>query len=96
MKYYQVKYKTEKKGDLVYPASVNQVVWERTQNHFSEDAMIGGTNSKIEADGKSVIELKKEDAEKLIEEYKKSFPKIKDENLKLPGLESTQIAKPDK
>ena len=94
MKFYQVRFKTEKKGDLVYPDSLNQVVWERTQNHFREDEMVGGTNSKIEADGKNVIELKEKEAEKLMEKYKQSFPKFKDEKVTLPGLEQTRKKKP--
>ncbi len=87
MKYYQVKYNTGKKNEIIYPQAVRETVWKITQNHFRDKVMIGGTESEIMADGKGVKELKEAEASTLIEEFKKSFPEVKKEDLTLPGEE---------
>jgi topoisomerase IA-like protein len=81
MKYYKVMYKLGANKELVYPSSIKRVVWNLAQYHFTEYVMIGRTDSEVEADGVEVVELTEEEALSMIEEFKKSYPKIAEEEL---------------
>lgn len=75
MKYFKITYTLDKKNERVYPKKTKGVVWTLTQDHFDEKWMVGGTEDKLEADGKSIVELAEKDAVSLIEEYKATHPK---------------------
>ena len=79
MKYYKVIYKIGANKELVYPFSCKGVVWNLAQYHYTENVMIGRTESEVEADGVEVVELTEEEALSLIEEFKKSYPEIPEE-----------------
>ncbi len=81
MKYYNVIYKFGVNNEYIYPSSVEGVVWNIAQYHFTENVMIGRTDSEVEADGVEVVELSEEEALSLIEEFKKSYPEIPEEEL---------------
>ena len=86
MKYYKVIYRTGKNNEHSYPPSIKGIVWNLTQNHYQERVMIGGTDDDVVADGKKVIKLTKKAALPLIEEFKKSYPEVKEDDLPfLPG-----------
>jgi len=74
MKYYKIRYSLDKNNERVYPKKTKGVAWILTQDHFDEKTMIGGTDDKVEADGKNVVELAERDAKSLIEEYKATHP----------------------
>jgi hypothetical protein len=81
MKYYKVIYKLGSNNEYIYPLSVKGVVWNLAQYHFEEHLMIGRTDSEVDADGVEVVELTEEEALSLVEEFKKSYPKILEEEL---------------
>ena len=81
MKYYKVIYKLGANNEHVYPSSIEGVVWNLAQYHFTEYVMIGRTDSEVEADGVEVAELTDEGALSLIDEFKKSYPEIAEEEL---------------
>jgi len=81
MKYYKVMYKLGANKEYIYPSSVTGVVWNLAQYHFTEKSMIGRTDSEVEADGVEVVELIEEEALSLIDEFKKSYPEISEEEL---------------
>ena len=63
--------------------------------------MIGRTDSEVEADGVEVVELTEEEALSLIDEFKKSYPEIAEEELPLlperkEKTESTRTKTPKK
>jgi hypothetical protein len=74
VKYYKISYTLDKNNERVYPKKTKGVVWTLTQDHFDEKLMIGATESKLEADGKSITELTEKQANSLIEEYKATHP----------------------
>ena len=45
-----------------------------TQDHYTENVMIGGTESQVDANGESVTELTEEEASALIKELRQSYP----------------------
>ena len=81
MKYYKVIYKLGANNEHIYPSSINGIVWNLAQYHFTEYVMIGRTDSEVEADGVEVVELTEEEALSLIEEFEKSYPEIAEEEL---------------
>ena len=83
MKYYKVIYKLGSNNEYIYPSSVEGVVWNLAQYRFKEHLMIGRTDGEIKADGIEVVELTEEEALSLVEEFKKSYPEIPDEELSL-------------
>jgi len=83
MKYYKVIYALGSNNERIYPSRIKEAVWNTTQYHFSDNVMIGGTDSKIKADGMEVIELTEDEASSLIEEFKKNHPKISEKELLL-------------
>jgi hypothetical protein len=74
MNYYKTLYTLDEYNNRVYPGATKGVVWNLTQDHFSEKVMIGATESAIPADGTSIVELAETDARSLIEEYKATYP----------------------
>lgn len=86
MKYYRVEYRMGKRNEHALPDAVREVVWKVTQNHFADQVMIGGTDSKVTADGKGVVELAEKEALQLIEKFKKSFPSVTADDL-VPSAE---------
>jgi len=81
MKYYKVMYKLGANNEHVYPSSIEGVVWNLAQYHFKDYVMIGRTDSEVEADGVEVIELTEQEALSMIDEFKKSYPEIAEEEL---------------
>lgn len=81
MKYFKVIYKLGANNSLQYPSGIKNAVWNIVQYHHTENIMVGGTDSIVEADGVEVIELNENEALSLIEEFKKSYPEIKEEDL---------------
>ena len=78
MKYYKVIYKIGENTEYIYPPSIKEVIWTIVQYHYKDNVMIGGTDKSVEEDGVDVTELPKDEALSLIEDYKKSFPEIKE------------------
>lgn len=74
-------FKISKNKDIIYPSSIKRVVWNITQYHFSENVMIGGTESKVETKGADVVELTEVEALSLIDKFKNTYPKIPKEDL---------------
>lgn len=74
MNYYKILYTLDENNNRVYSGATKDVVWTLTQDHFSETAMIGATESAIKEDGTSIVELTETDARSLIDEYKATYP----------------------
>ena len=81
MKYYKVMYKLGANKEYIYPSSIKSVVWNLAQYHFTENVMVGRTDSEVEADGVEVVELTEAEALSVIDEFKKSYPEIPEEEL---------------
>ncbi len=84
MRYYKVLYKIGDLNQRIYPVGVDGVVWSMTQDHYSDNVMIAGTDGKAQVDGETVIELSEQNALALIEEFKKTYPKLREEDLLFP------------
>ena len=78
MAHYMVRYLRGTNNNYVYPESVVGVVWKSAVYHYTDQVMVGETNTTIETDGKQVTNLTADDANKLIEEYQSSYPKSPD------------------
>lgn len=86
MKYYKVIYKIGKNSEYIYPLCTKGAIWNILQYHFTDNIMIGGTESRIKAEGSEVVELSEEEGLSQIEEFKKSYPEIQEGELpSLPG-----------
>ena len=79
MKYYKVIYKIGNNNVYVYPSGVKGATWNIAEYHFTDNVMIGKTDSDVKADGVDVIKLTEKEASSLIEEFKKSYPEIDEE-----------------
>ena len=75
MPYYQLFFTKNKNNKFIYPSSVQNVVWNMTVYHYTENKMIGRTDSTLKTQKGSLVELSEEEANKLIAEYEKSYPK---------------------
>ena len=78
MAHYLVRYSLGENNTYVYPESVTGVVWKSAIYHYTEQVMVGETDTTLEAQGKQVTSLTLEEAKKLMEEYQASYPKPKD------------------
>ena len=74
MNFYRVQYTIDKAHNLVYPDAMSGIVWKRAIYHHEKHEMIGETEEEVKADGKDIIELKPDAAEKLISEFEASYP----------------------
>lgn len=81
MKYYRVVYRIGENNERIYPSSIKGAVWNIAQYHFTDNVMIGGTESKVEAEGEDVVELTEKKALSQIEEFKNSYPEVSEEEL---------------
>ncbi len=81
MKYYKVIYKVGRNNEREYPSGIKGAVWNIAQYHFKDNIMIGGTESRIDADGVEVVELTREEALSQIEEFKNSYPENPEEEM---------------
>ena len=79
MKYYNVIYELGTNNEYIYPPCTERVIWSLAQYHFTENRMIGRTDSEVEADGVEVVELTEEEASSLIDEFKKSYSETPEE-----------------
>ena len=84
MRYYKVLYEIGHLNQRIYPVGVEGVVWSMTQDHYSENVMVASTDGQAQADGKTVVELSEQDALALIEEFKKTYPKLREKDLLFP------------
>jgi hypothetical protein len=86
MTHYLVRYSIGDNNTYVYPESVAGVAWKLAMYHYTEQVMVGETDAAVETDGRQVVSLSSEEANKLIEEYQSSFPKPRDvpDPLRLP------------
>jgi len=69
MPFYLVKYTVSKNGEYVYPKNVAGVAWKSTVYHYSKRLMIGERDDVIEADGKDIVALSANEAQKLKKKY---------------------------
>lgn len=87
MKYYKILYRIGKNSEYIYPPNTKGAIWNLSQYNLNDNVMIGGTDTNIEADGSEVVELSKKEALSQIEEFKKSYPEIQEEELPaFPGI----------
>ena len=75
MNYYKIYYTIDDKNERVYPRKMKGIVFATTQDHATDHFMVGGTESTMESDGKSIIDLSADEAEALSREMRDSFPK---------------------
>jgi hypothetical protein len=75
MPHYLVRYSLGENNTYVYPASIAGVVWKLAMYHYVERVMVGETDATIETDGRAILPISAEEANKLIEEYQASYPK---------------------
>jgi hypothetical protein len=75
MNYYKISYSINEKNERVYPKKMKGVAFSMTQDHASEQVMVGATESNLEEDGQGIVALTPDDAETLIKEFQDSFPK---------------------
>lgn len=78
MAYYLIHYTVGTDNQLVYPRNVAGVVWKSTVYHFKGQVMVGETDQKIKADGKTVIALKAPEFQEQMKTLQASFPRAKD------------------
>lgn len=78
MAYYLVHYTVGTDNQLVYPKNAGGVVWKSAVYHFQDHVMVGETDQKVKADGKTVIALKAAQFQEQIKALQASFPKAKD------------------
>ena len=72
---YLVRFSIGKNNEYVYPESVARVVWKSAVYHPTDRTMIGDTDAKVKADGKSVVGLKPAQAVKLVGAFRARYPK---------------------
>ena len=76
MPFYVVRYAVSKKHEYVYPRSIANVVWKLAVYHYKERVMIGETDSRVKADGKEVVSVERKEAQRLIGQFRASYPRI--------------------
>ena len=81
MSHYLIHYSPGANNAYDYPKSITGVVWKLVVYHYTDQVMVGETDAAVKADGKQVIALTPEEANKLIKEYQSSYPKPQN----LPG-----------
>jgi hypothetical protein len=86
MSHYLVHYSYGANNAYDYPKSIADVVWKLVVYHYTDQVMVGETDAVVKADGKQVITLTPDEANKLIEEYQSSYPKLQNlpDPLRLP------------
>ena len=78
MPHYMVRFSIGENNTYVYPESVAGVVWKLAMYHYAERVMVGETDATVEAEGRQVVSLSADEANKLVEEYQASYPKPED------------------
>jgi hypothetical protein len=78
MAYYLIHYTVGADNQFVYPKSVAGVVWKSTVYHFKDHVLVGETDQRIKADGKTIIGLKAPEFQEQTKALQASFPKAKD------------------
>jgi hypothetical protein len=73
MNFYKISYTINARNERVYPPKIKGVVFTSTQDHPSENFMVGGTEAAVTADGKAIVALTAAEAEALTKQLRDAF-----------------------
>jgi hypothetical protein len=95
MNHYLIHYSHGANSAYDYPKSIAGVVWKLVVYHYTDLVMVGETDAAVKADGKRVIALTPDKANKLIAEYQSSYPKPQDlpDPLRLPSKMTSRTSR---
>jgi hypothetical protein len=75
MNHYRITYSINANNERVYPAKMKGVVFVMTQDHPTENFMVGSTEAKLVEDGKTIVALTADATGSLVKELQDAYPK---------------------
>jgi glycerol-3-phosphate dehydrogenase len=75
MAYYLIRYSLDDNNAYIYPESIAGVAWKTVVYNYTDQVMVGETDTSVKTDEKQVTYLTPDEAQKLMEEYQANYPK---------------------